>query len=147
MSAITPAAFFALAAACAPGLDSRLLLVQAQIESKLDPLVIHHNTNGTTDYGLMQINSANFVLLGIRSTEEALDPCRNIKAAADLYQTLSRYNSGNATTSIGYAARVMAQLSHLPPAVPQEFTPLPAANPPVVYIRPAHAGRNLVYAN
>jgi hypothetical protein len=29
-------------------------------ESGLVTDVVHHNTNGTTDFGLMQINSANF---------------------------------------------------------------------------------------
>lgn len=108
MTMLTPAAFFALATACSPGLDARMLLVQAQRESSLDTAAIHQNSNGTTDYGLMQINSSNFPLLGLRSTAEALDPCRNLRAAADLYKTLSRYNSGSPTASIAYAHTIIS---------------------------------------
>lgn len=128
MTVLTVAAFFAMAAGCAPGVDPRLLLVQAQRESHLDTAAISpKNTDGSTDYGLMQINSGNFGLLGIRSIGEAMDPCRNLMAAADLYRTLSRYNSGSPTKSIAsYSAGIMARLSRSPSApspVPNDEAP------------------------
>lgn len=90
-----------------------MLLVQAQRESGLNTAAVHQNLAAdgkvkSTDYGIMQINSGNFALLGLRSPAEAMDPCRNLRAASDLYQTLSRYNSGNPTVSISYANAIIS---------------------------------------
>ena len=142
MTVLTPAAFFALATVCAPGLDARMLLVQAQMESRLDTTIVHENKNGTRDWGLMQINDANWSLLGIHTSSEALDPCRNLRAAADLYHTLSRYNSGNATSSLDYAKAIITG-THDNPI--QQPAPNSKSTTPIVYIRPAHAVRDLVY--
>ena len=126
---LAPAAFFALAAVCAPGLDARMLLVQAQRESGLDTAAIHANVNGSTDYGVMQINSGNFQLLGLRSPAEALDPCRSLQAAQDLYFILSRYNSGRPTASLGYASAIVDGTHGVTPE-PVEATATAACSPP-----------------
>lgn len=105
-----------MAAGCAPGVDPRLLMVQAQRESHMDTAAVSpKNHDGSVDYGLMQINSKNFGLLNIHSIAEVMDPCRNLMAAADLYRLLSRYNSGNPTKSLAsYAAPIMAGLPRAP---------------------------------
>lgn len=107
---LTATAFLALATACAPDIDPDLLRKQARKESVLDTRAVHHNTNGSVDYGLMQINDRNFSLLGLHSVEEALDPCRSLNAAANLYKILSRYNSGSPTKSLVYAASIMERV-------------------------------------
>lgn len=142
---MTLEALLAIALTC-PTLPPSMAPIMAGIalhESAGNPNAVHQNTNGTVDIGLAQVNSSNFGWLGL-TAQTALDPCTNLAAGARVL--FARYN-GNPPDAIKavYAARVMAQLSHLPPTVLAESTP--AAEPPVVYIRPAHAGRNLVYAN
>jgi len=41
------------------GVSTELVLAVMQVESNYTPNLTHKNTNGTTDYGLMQINSSN----------------------------------------------------------------------------------------
>lgn len=144
MTVLSPAAFLAFATACAPGLDGRMLLVQAQIESGLDPVATHQNTNGTRDWGLMQINDSNFALLGIRSPAEVLDPCRNLQAAADLYRTLSRYNSGKPDASLDYARAIVSRMHLIPASGPS--IPIPASEPASPFSRPAQTGREVAFS-
>jgi type IV secretion system protein VirB1 len=140
---LSVSAALAMAVQCAPGIDPNMLVGIALHESGLVTDVVHHNTNGTTDFGLMQINSANFDLLGINAST-ALDPCRSMRAAADLMRIMSRYNTGTADRGIanGYVAAVSASVRAVrgnpataePPPVP------PAAS---IFVHPA-AGRELV---
>ncbi len=51
------------------------------------------NTNGTRDYGLMQINESNFATLGLDATS-AMDPVRSVDAAARLLSGTKRLNPG-----------------------------------------------------
>lgn len=105
---MTAAQVFALAMQCT-SVDPHLVLSIAQRESGLDPAIVHMNTNGTRDFGLLQINESNFGLLHL-TPSSALDPCQSIRAAGDLISILSRYNSGSPTRSTGYALRVMDTL-------------------------------------
>lgn len=66
------------------GQDENLMHALGWQESNLNPLAIGKpNENGTIDYGLMQINSANFADLGLTSTSWQ-DPLENTRAAAKL---------------------------------------------------------------
>lgn len=66
------------------GEDENLLHAFAWQESNLNPLAVGAtNSNGTTDYGLMQINSANFARLGLTG-DDWKDPLKNCRAAATL---------------------------------------------------------------
>jgi soluble lytic murein transglycosylase-like protein len=115
----------------------------AQHESGLDPTVVHRNANGTVDVGLAQVNSANFGWLGL-TLETALDPCRNLAAGARVL--LVRYN-GNPPKDVGkiaYASAVTARIRALDHVEPGPGTP---AQRGAIYLRPAHAGRDLVYPN
>lgn len=114
----------------------------AQQESGLDPAIVHRNPNGTVDVGLAQVNSSNFGWLGL-TMQTAMDPCTNLAAGARVL--FARYN-GSPPDSVKavYAAGVMTRLAHAPTPSPQESPPTPEP-PPVIYVRPAHVNRNLVY--
>jgi len=132
----------------------------ARTESGFDALVLHDNTTGRTyhpatredaiasgvelatvghhsvDVGLMQINSANLVRMGL-TLADAFDPCRNLSAAdrvlVDGYtapasgqdpqpavkQALSRYNTGDAARGFanGYVGKVQASAEQVVPAL------------------------------
>jgi type IV secretion system protein VirB1 len=144
MSALSVQAALALALQCAPGVDPNLLVGIARHESGLDPAATHRNANGTTDYGLLQINTANFGWLGM-SVESSLDPCRSMAAGAAILTGLARYNTGSPTLGItnGYSAAVTASVR----AVKAGLEPAAASNPPTaVYAHPARSGRELVYS-
>ena len=71
----------------------------------------------------MQINERNFEWLGL-TPQTALDPCQSIRAAAQLLQSYSRYNTGSPTDGFanGYVQRVssaVARTKEAPAAPPQ----------------------------
>jgi len=71
-------------------------------ESRNRPDALHKNTNGSTDYGLMQINSVHLPTLkqyGI-SSDTLMDPCKNVYIAAwHLRQQMNKY--GNTWQAVG----------------------------------------------
>jgi soluble lytic murein transglycosylase-like protein len=71
-------------------------------ESHNTPDALHKNANGSTDYGLMQINSVHLPVLaqyGI-STETLMQPCKNVYIAAwHLRQKMNKY--GNTWEAVG----------------------------------------------
>lgn len=61
--------------------DENLLHALGWRETNLNPALISPpNTNGTRDYGLMQINSANFAKLGVTASS-VMDPETNVRCA------------------------------------------------------------------
>jgi len=71
-------------------------------ESHNRPDALHKNANGSTDYGLMQINSVHLPRLaqyGI-STHTLMEPCKNVYIAAwHLRQQMNKY--GNTWQAVG----------------------------------------------
>lgn len=71
-------------------------------ESHNRPNALHKNTNGSVDYGLMQINSIHLPTLsqyGI-STGTLMEPCKNVYIAAwHLRQKMNKY--GNTWRAVG----------------------------------------------
>ncbi len=71
-------------------------------ESHNTPDALHKNVNGSTDYGLMQINSIHMPVLkqyGI-SKETLMEPCKNVYIAAwHLRQKMNKY--GNTWEAVG----------------------------------------------
>jgi soluble lytic murein transglycosylase-like protein len=71
-------------------------------ESHNRPTVVHKNANGSTDYGVMQINSIHLPALaqyGI-SQDTLMDPCKNVYIAAwHLRQKINKY--GNTWAAVG----------------------------------------------
>jgi len=111
MTTLTTAAVLALANACVGPSLAPIMTSLAQHESGLDPAIVHHNTNGTFDVGLAQVNSSNFGWLGL-TMANALDPCRNLKAGARVL--LVRYNGNPSdTVKVAYSADIAARIHRL----------------------------------
>ena len=157
---ILPLALFTqIALACAPSVHVDTLAAIARTESGFDALALHDNTTGrrhrprsrdgaitlattllrqghSLDLGLMQVNSANLLRLGL-TVENAFDPCRNLAAGAQvlvdgyqpperggdsqphLLKALSRYNTGHPTRGVanGYVRKVQASAKVVVPAI------------------------------
>lgn len=64
------------------GLNAELLKAIAKVESNFNPAAVHYNKNGTYDYGLMQINSSWYSVLGRERWLRLGDPCYNILVGA-----------------------------------------------------------------
>ena len=80
---------FVYAAAKAAGVSYELVLAIIHNESRFQAGATHVNTNGTTDWGLMQINDVCFSFVSravpsIQTKEDLLDPYKNIQAGCAL---------------------------------------------------------------
>lgn len=64
------------------GISPLLLRSIAQHESGMNPAAIGRNTNGSYDYGLMQINSGWAKVLGMENWMKLVDPCTNVRTGA-----------------------------------------------------------------
>lgn len=107
------------------GISPQLLYAISKGESSFNPLAINYNTNGTYDYGLMQINSTwEPVLrkLGI-SWNNLADPCTNVMVGTWVLSQCIRdygytwsavgcYNSRTPSKRDRYAARVARIVKH-----------------------------------
>ena len=111
---LTEAVVVSLAIACAPGLDPAMLAGIARHESGFDPAIMHTNADGSRDIGLMQINERNFGWLGLNA-QTALDPCQSMRAAAQLLQSYSRYNTGSPSAGFGngYVQRLVTSVAQM----------------------------------
>lgn len=64
------------------GISPTLLYAIAKIESNFNPKAINKNSNGSYDYGVMQINSSHYRTLGHEVWMSLSDPCTNVKVGA-----------------------------------------------------------------
>jgi soluble lytic murein transglycosylase-like protein len=101
------------------GIAPRLLWTISKGESNFNPLAVNYNSNGSYDFGLMQINSswaATLRKMGI-SWESLADPCTNVKVGAWVLARCVRdygytwaavgcYNSRTPSKRDRYAARI-----------------------------------------
>lgn len=71
------------------GVPHNLLRAIARHESGLNATAVHRNQNGSTDWGLMQLNDATLRRFSLSSTD-ALVPEKAIPAAAQLLATIKR---------------------------------------------------------
>lgn len=81
--------YYAWSAARAAGVSYELVLAIIHHESRFQAGATHLNANGTTDWGLMQINDVCFSFVaarieGVSSMSDLLDPCKNIQAGCAL---------------------------------------------------------------
>jgi soluble lytic murein transglycosylase-like protein len=120
VSSSNPAAAFCFEeAGTRYGISPHLLYAISKGESSFNPMAINYNTNGTYDYGLMQINSTwepALRKLGI-SWNNLADPCTNVMVGAWVLSQCIRdygytwsavgcYNSRTPSKRDRYAARV-----------------------------------------
>ena len=74
------------------GINPTLLWAIAKVESSFNPLAINRNSNGSYDFGLMQINSSWYRTLGDEVWQRLADPCVNVYVGAwVLAQCMQRY--------------------------------------------------------
>ena len=106
-----------------------LLAAIAKTESNFNANAVRHNTNGTRDVGVMQINSVHFPELakyGI-TENQLFDPCTNITVGAWLlsqrqtkygntWEAVGSYHSKTPSRKWGYADKVQGNLLRLLPA-------------------------------
>jgi hypothetical protein len=79
-------------AAAQHGLSPRLLRSIAMVESGCRPAAVHVNSNGSTDLGMMQVNSSWISKLGLDTGRLLRDPCYNVMTGAGiLRQCVDRY--------------------------------------------------------
>ncbi|MFC3939319.1 invasion protein IagB [Pseudomonas gingeri NCPPB 3146 = LMG 5327] len=80
------------------GIEPELLYAIAQVESGLRAQAVGHNSNGSRDIGLMQINSLHLPRLAARGiTEQQLleDPCLSVQVGATiLAEFIERHGYG-----------------------------------------------------
>ena len=119
------------AAAARYGISSTLLRAIAKVESNYQTDAIHHNTNGTRDVCVMQINSSHFDRLrplGISEDTLLNRPCTCISVGASIlagfvaqfgmtWRAVGSYNAGTHPSKeaarIAYAARVQRAFDHI----------------------------------
>ncbi|HJV33548.1 lytic transglycosylase domain-containing protein [Geomonas sp.] len=118
------------------GINPQILRAIAKVESNFNPYAVNKNSNGTYDFGLMQINSSWASTLGKQRWNNLGDACYNTKTGAwILAQCISKYgynwkaigcyNSQTPQKRDVYARKVFQQLQKVKP-VEQEaaYTPL-----------------------
>lgn len=69
------------------GINPGLLQSIARVESSMNPKAIHRNHDGTTDMGLMQVNSTWIPSLKLSETDLTSNPCYNVKAGARILRS------------------------------------------------------------
>jgi soluble lytic murein transglycosylase-like protein len=110
------------AAANQYGVPASLALAVAQVESNFNPNAVNtSNKNGTSDYGVFQINSSNLSSLGLT---DPLDPTQNINAGVSLLASLYNQYGGDATQTLwAYNAGPTSVASGNMPTSTQSYIP------------------------
>ena len=104
------------------GVDPTLLWTVAKIESNFNPWAINYNSNGTYDFGLMQINSSWYNSLGKDLWQKLADPCTNVRVGAwimsdcfkrygNMWKAVGCYNASSENKRAKYAWKIYKQLN------------------------------------
>jgi len=105
-------------------INPRILKAIAKVESNFNPRAVNWNTNGTYDFGVMQINSSWYYTLGKEWWMTLGDPCSNIKGGARIlsgcmkkygysWEAIGCYNSQTPDKRDKYALAVFKQLQNI----------------------------------
>lgn len=135
--------------ACAISVSPVTLNAVIHVESGGNTQARHVNINGSTDYGLMQINGRNVERFGL-TVQQIMDPCTNIRVgglilAANyaeaskiwhdpqeaLRRALAAYNTGSFYKGASYVARYYGKWSDVQISIPEIRT---ASLPPSPYV-------------
>lgn len=114
------------------GIAPRLLWTISKGESNFNPAAVNYNTNGSYDFGLMQINSSwasTLRKMGI-PWEALADPCTNVKIGAWVlaqcvqdygytWDAVGCYNSRTPSKRNRYASRIARLMRQEPVALQQ----------------------------
>jgi soluble lytic murein transglycosylase-like protein len=106
------------------GINPQILRAIAKVESNYNPRAINRNTNGTYDFGVMQINSIWAATLGKERWNALGDPCTNIKTGSSIlagcmkkygytWEAIGCYNSQTPDKRDKYAKMVFNQLQRI----------------------------------
>jgi hypothetical protein len=118
------------------GINPQILRAIAKVESNFNPVAVHRNTNGSFDFGLMQINSIWAPTLGKERWNSLGDPCNNAKAGAWIlsmcmekygytWKAIGCYNSQTPEKRDKYSRMVFNQLQKVKPlAAEAAYTPI-----------------------
>lgn len=106
------------------GINPQILRAIAKVESNYNPRAINWNTNGSYDFGVMQINSIWAPTLGMERWNALGDICTNIKTGAMIlascmekygysWEAVGCYNSQTPAKRNRYANLVSKQLERI----------------------------------
>ena len=106
------------------GISPLLLQAIAGVESNFDPRALNRNSDGSYDFGLMQINSFWAEVIGMRNWLMLGDPCTNIKTGAWIlsrcierygytWEAVGCYNARSPQKAARYANRIYEKLKEL----------------------------------
>jgi soluble lytic murein transglycosylase-like protein len=109
------------------GVNQNLLKSIARIESNNNPSAINHNNNGTSDLGIMQINSSWIKPMGLDRQELLKNPCYNVMTGAKIlkrcvdrhgytWEAIGCYNAVSPNIRVRYSWKVFHDLcrEHIP---------------------------------
>lgn len=105
------------------GINPALLEGIAKVESNLNPKAINTNTNGTSDIGIMQINSWWLNSMNISADALLNDACLNTMTGASIlrqcidryrytWEAVGCYNAMSTDKKVNYAWKVFNQLKN-----------------------------------
>lgn len=118
------------------GINPQILRAIAKVESNFNPRAVHRNTNGTFDFGLMQINSSWAHTLGKERWNSLGDACSNTKTGAWIlsmciekygynWKAIGCYNSQTPEKRDRYSKTVFNQLQKVKPVAEEAaYTPM-----------------------
>lgn len=118
------------------GINPQILRAIAKVESNFNPTAVNYNTNGSYDFGLMQINSIWAPTIGKERWNSLGDPCASVKTGAWIlsmcmekygytWKAIGCYNSQTPDKRDRYSMKVFAQLQRVKPLKQEAaYTPL-----------------------
>ena len=118
------------------GINPQILRAIAKVESNFNPTAINYNTNGSYDFGLMQINSIWAPTIGKERWNSLGDPCSSVKTGAWIlsmcmnkygytWKAIGCYNSQTPDKRDRYSKKVFDQLQRVKPLKQEAaYTPL-----------------------
>jgi soluble lytic murein transglycosylase-like protein len=104
------------------GINPNLLRSIARIESNNNPSAVNHNSNGSSDVGIMQINSSWIKTMGLEYQELLKNPCYNVMIGAKIlkkcmdkhgytWEAIGCYNAVNPYMRVKYSWRIFGELN------------------------------------